>query len=1457
MSSFSLPVSRARFALLNMSLFVFAATALMLPADSGAQQTFTGGGAISVSRTQTGSSSSTLTIASATGSSIASLKITLNGVTTDGTACADGNCWSMLLSSFMLQAPHGGPALVLLGNTGDGTDGDDAQDSGSGLSNVAITIQDGANFAPGGPASTAWPHTGSITVKPTSFYLADGQTPPQGSAADFPQSDGSATLLSRFGGTGISNGDQWTLTVINCCGLTTPITVTSWSMIVTYASTTPTSTVASSNLNPAFSASPNNSVTLKATVTPSSGPTGTVAFTDNGATIAGCGAVALSSGLATCTTAALAQGYHSIDTTYSGGGGYGQSSGSLTQLIEVHPSQSGNTWCNNTSFSAVLNGTPIAYPAMIPVSGYPAGSTVGNVTLELDGVTEPTELLAEFLLVAPGGANNLDFLDSAFHGAGSGTNLFISDSASTIPNYGSPVNNGTYLPWDGQTQSFDTFPASNSPIVDSSIPSVPGTINYPAIYGKTNAFTLQQAFSGAPANGDWALYATASNGSNALTVGGWCVTLDVNSGLGSTTSLSSSAQRAVHGSSVTLTATVTVQGSSAPINTGTVEFEDETTGAVLATANSLNGSGVATVTLSSLAEGDHKILASYSGTGTYNTSFATMYQRVDDSTGVITVSANQWQFCNTGQITLPMGTSGAESPNPSNIFVSNLPGNLKTATLTLNNFSISQGDQLDNTASLVVGPTGTALDFFSNTAGGTIEDTAALGNYTFADAASTLVPSGSGNLSPGSYKPTSYVGTDSANDVFTADPGGFYTLPGTFGYSAARGSSTFSTEFSNIDPNGAWSLYFNSPNANASGTGAANGWCVNLTENLPSVTPALNSADSFTQGQQGAQFTVDITNDGPGLTGDPVGTNPMTVTYTPDAAFSSPTGSGSGWSCSGTAPLSCTNDSTVGASSSYPTLTIGVNVSGSAPASVGAMVSVSGAGVASTSGSGTITVDASPVLAVSKAHTGTFTAGSTAQWTIMVLNTSANGGTSGVVTVSDALPADYTLAGYTSSGNLWSCGSSLNMVTCTAAPGISGGGNSTITLTVNVPATSPASVSNTAYAWGGGDVTHTSSGTAAASNTDTAQVQQPTPAVLTSPVSGSTFAGPSATFTWTAGVGASNYYLLIGTTGVGSKNLYNSAPKAGLSYTFNGLPLTGVPIYVRLFSVLNGTWVSNDYQFTAAGPAALTSPSVGSGLPGRSATFTWNAEPNASGYYLWIGTAGAGSNDLYNSELKTGLSYTFTGLPVDGSTVYVRLITSIGGYWVHNDYQFTAAGPATIIAPANSSVLPGPAATFTWTAEPSALGYYLWIGTGGTGSNDIYNSGLKSASTTSYTFTSLPAQGQTIYVRLITNFNGQWLSRDYTYTAATASVLTAPNPGSTFTGPSATFTWTAAPGATGYYLWIGSLGVGSNDIYNSQLKTGTSYTFGSLPTNGEVLYVRLFTSFNGITAYNDYQFTAQ
>jgi hypothetical protein len=113
---------------------------------------------------------------------------------------------------------------------------------------------------------------------------------------------------------------------------------------------------------------------------------------------------------------------------------------------------------------------------------------------------------------------------------------------------------------------------------------------------------------------------------------------------------------------------------------------------------------------------------------------------------------------------------------------------------------------------------------------------------------------------------------------------------------------------------------------------------------------------------------------------------------------------------------------------------------------------------------------------------------------------------------------------------------------------------------------------------------------------------------------GSTLTSASTTFTWNAGpAGTTGYGLNVGTS-PGGADLVNIGPLSGTSTTVN-LPTNGTLIYVRLWTILNGTtYFYNDYTYTEfTQPAsAITSPSNGSTLTSASTTFTWNAGPLAA-----------------------------------------------------------------------------------------------------------------------------------------------------------------------------------------------------------------------------------------------------
>jgi len=75
-------------------------------------------------------------------------------------------------------------------------------------------------------------------------------------------------------------------------------------------------------------------------------------------------------------------------------------------------------------------------------------------------------------------------------------------------------------------------------------------------------------------------------------------------------------------------------------------------------------------------------------------------------------------------------------------------------------------------------------------------------------------------------------------------------------------------------------------------------------------------------------------------------------------------------------------------------------------------------------------------------------------------------------------------------------------------------------------------------------------------------------------------------------------------------------------------------------------------------PPETTNPVPGSTLVGSTETFSWTAnDVSVTEWWVYIGTS-VGANDIYDSgSLGTATSDTVSGLPTDGSTLYVRL------YW--------------------------------------------------------------------------------------------------------------------------------------------------------------------------------------------------
>jgi uncharacterized repeat protein (TIGR01451 family) len=237
---------------------------------------------------------------------------------------------------------------------------------------------------------------------------------------------------------------------------------------------------------------------------------------------------------------------------------------------------------------------------------------------------------------------------------------------------------------------------------------------------------------------------------------------------------------------------------------------------------------------------------------------------------------------------------------------------------------------------------------------------------------------------------------------------------------------------------------------------------------IPDLAISKSHTGNFSVGQTGAVYTITVSNVGNGATSGTVA-----VADTLPSGLTATAISGTGWSCTlGT--LTCTRSDALGATSSYPPITLTVNVAANAPALVTNTAAVSGGGeanVANDTANDPTTVLA-PDLMVAKGHfgpiNGNFFQGETGATYIITVQNPGNLATSGTVTMVDTSPVSGLIP-TAISGTGWSC--TLATLTCTRSDALAAFSSyPQITVTVDVPLGAPANVINTATVSGGGEI---------------------------------------------------------------------------------------------------------------------------------------------------------------------------------------------------------------------------------------------------------------------------------------------------------------------------------------------------------------------------------------------------
>ena len=537
-----------------------------------------------------------------------------------------------------------------------------------------------------------------------------------------------------------------------------------------------------------------------------------------------------------------------------------------------------------------------------------------------------------------------------------------------------------------------------------------------------------------------------------------------------------------------------------------------------------------------------------------------------------------------------------------------------------------------------------------------------------------------------------------------------------------------------------------------------------------------------------------------------------------------------------------------------------------------------------------LSTSSSGVLAAT-ATSGSFSvlAGSGCTWTALSssswIRTTSSGTGNGPVTFTvdansgAARAGSITVGGqtYAVSQSGTTCSYALNPTSSTLAPN---GGNGSFTVTAGswcawTAASQNSWIRTSSSGNGNGTVTFTAdpnSGPARSGSIVVGgqsyvvnQALAPQPADLISPAPSSTLTASAVTFRWTGGLGVSQYWLVIGSS-PNSGDLYYADAGTQLSADVSGLPTDGRPIYVQLFSNINGNWQDRDYTLTAASvadsrKAELVSPGGGTTLTSDTVTFTWTGGSGVSRYWLYIGTDIA-KWDILNRDMGTSLSTVVSGLPTDGRPLYVRLNSFMNGTWQSSDYVVTAATvvlaqKAELISPAAGSTVNSSTVNFTWTGGTAVTRYMLYVGNA-VGAADLVN--IDAGTSLSAVGANLPTDGRTLYVRLHSLIYGGWQYNDYTIRAAASATsrkadLISPAPGSTLTSSTVTFQWTGGSGAAQYWLHIGTA-ISRSDILSRDMLLNLSTVATGLPVDGRTLYVRLYTYVDGGWQFNDYTLTA-
>jgi hypothetical protein len=428
-------------------------------------------------------------------------------------------------------------------------------------------------------------------------------------------------------------------------------------------------------------------------------PTGTVTLLEGTNTLA-TGTLG-PNGTVTFNVSTLAAGNHNLTAAY--GGDTNNAAGVSPIFLQVVKAPVASTTTTlSTNANPVIAGASLTLTAQVAVTtaGSGTGAITGNVNftygailLGSASVNNGTATLNATTL--PVGADSIiaTYAGNSTYGTSASTplveNVQIATTKTVVSSSANPGNAGGSLTLTATVTGNGGIPGGTVTFFDGSANLGNGSLNGQGVA------TLNVVGS------HWTVGAhslTAVYAGDAKDTGSTSAAYQENIVLATTQiAMASSLNPAALGAAVTLSATLTSNGGTP---TGTVQFFDGTTALGPGT---LNGQGVATVTVSTLILGSHNITATYAGdsmdAGSSSQALVQVVQPANIAT-VLTTSANPATFGNALTLTATVSGNGS-APSGSVTFtdgattlgIVTLPANgvatLSTSTLTIGTHSLS------------------------------------------------------------------------------------------------------------------------------------------------------------------------------------------------------------------------------------------------------------------------------------------------------------------------------------------------------------------------------------------------------------------------------------------------------------------------------------------------------------------------------------------------------------------------------------------------------------------------------------------------------------------------------------------------------------------------------------------------------------------------------------------------